>query len=290
MIIVELTGGLGNQLFQYATGKGLSLDKNVPLLLDLGWFDSQVKRKYQLDLLNISANIAHNYEVEKIKNNKSNNVIESIERKSGIKIPWITRSVFIEKNSGYFDKDLFSCPKNCYISGYWQCEKYFMHIKDVLQKEFSLIQDFSDKTRSISIQMQSDTNSVSVHVRRGDYVNEGVGHYVNTMDYYQRAINFLQDHSVKPKLYVSSDDLSWTRENLYFYPDVTFIDSDICRNDVEELLLMTYCHHHINANSSFSWWGAWLNEQPDSIVTVPNKWFTDRPFPKDRIPSRWIRI
>lgn len=290
MIIVELTGGLGNQLFQYATGMNLSIQKKVPLLLDLSWFNSQNKRKYQLDLLNISSDTAHISEVKKIKNRKNNKIIEILNRVSGGKIPWLKSYVFIEKNSGHFDNNLFSCPKNCFIRGYWQSEKYFLEIKETIRKEFTLKKDFSVKVKTISAQMRSDTNSVSVHVRRGDYVKENIGHCVTNLDYYYRAIEFLTNQGIDPKFYVNSDDIEWARENLSIFPGIIFIDRHICNNDAEELLLMSHCHHHINANSSFSWWSAWLNEQEDSIVTVPNKWFSSRPFPEDRIPNRWYRL
>lgn len=289
MIIVRLQGGLGNQMFQYALGRKLSLMKNVGMLLDLSWFDVQTKRKYQLNSFNIQSEIATKDDIEKILQTRKQRIIKKIEKKTGHKFLRRISSVWLEKNSNKFEKKIFSCPKNCLIDGYWQSEKYFYDIKDILVKDFTLRNGLSKNAQKITAQILSDRNSVSVHVRRRDYADESLGHSLTPMEYYQRAINLLLEKRVEPSLFVFSDDIEWTRKN-FDYPVTTFIDSTQYMGDAEELIMMSHCYHHINANSSFSWWGAWLKEKADSIITVPARWFTEKDFPQDRVPHRWYRV
>ncbi len=290
MIIVRLHGGLGNQMFQYALGRKLSLFKNVGMLLDLSWFDMQTERQYQLNSFNIQSEIATKDDIEKILQTRKQRIIKKIEKKTGHKFLRRFSSIYIEDNSSKFDKKVFYCPKNILIKGYWQSEKYFYDIKDQLVQDFILRNGLSPNAQMISTQMLSDPNSVSVHIRRGDYVDNSFGHYLLPIDYYQRAINLLLEKHVIPSLFVFSDDIEWARKNFDFYPVTTFLDSSKYLGDAEELILMTHCHHHVNANSSFSWWGAWLQEKADSIITVPDQWFTEKDFPQDRVPNRWYRL
>jgi len=290
MIIVRLKGGLGNQMFQYALGRKLSLLKHVGMLLDLSWFDIQTKRQFQLNSFNIRSEIATKEDIEKILQTRKQRIIKKIEKKTRHKFLRRFSSIWVEDNSSKFDKKVFYCPKNVLIRGYWQSEKYFNDIKDQLVQDFTLRNGLSPNAQMISNQMLSDPNSVSVHIRRGDYADNSLGHYLLPIDYYQRAIDLLIEKHVTPSLYVFSDDIEWARKNFDFYPVTTFIDSSKYLGDPEELILMSHCYHHVIANSSFSWWGAWLQEKGDSIITVPDQWFTERDFPQDRVPNRWYRL
>ena len=281
-------GGLGNQMFQYAMGRRLAIERNVPMGLDLSWFDTQHKRKFELDKLKIKAETAEPNLVNHLKNLSNNRVVKKAYHWYQACLPTKFKRKFLERDPGNFDKRVFDVSGHCYLDGYWQSEKYFLPIEEILREEFQLKQTPPENVEKLASIMNNNPNSISVHVRRGDYVSENTGHRVCDANYYQRACSHIVDNIDSPHFFFFSDNIDWVKNNFKLDLPSSYIDSTI--SDVHDLFLISACHHHINANSSFCWWGAWLGERDENIIIVPNKWYTHAPYPEDRIPERWVRL
>lgn len=261
MIIVRLKGGLGNQMFQYALGRVLSIKNNTELLLDLNYFKNKnfTPREYNLGVFNIKARI--------LQENK---------------IPFLIK---------YFLPILkkITWSGNIYLDGYFQSEKYFKEYTDIIRQDFTL-KEVSIKSESL-IKEIKNSNSVCMHIRRGDYVGNTL-HPVQDLAYYQNGIKELEKKTNIDKIYVFSDDIVWCKENLKSDRELFFVNrEELNISDSEELSIMTNCKYFIVANSSFSWWGAWLSTREEKIVICPKKWFNNESInTNDLIPKEWIRI
>jgi len=282
-------GGLGNQMFQYALGRRLALDRNVPLKLYLDWYEKVDDRLYELDQLNINAEIASYEEFFRLKYYSRNWFTRKVYKIYQYPISYYRKRYVIEQEPRKFDSNILHVPKTAYLIGYWACERYFEPIQSRIRQEFSPSIPLSESHQKLSLKIQNDPSSVSVHIRRGDYVFQP-GFLVLPMDYYHRAVAHINQNIQSPHFYIFSDDINWVKVHLKFNNEMTFIEPSAGGKDLLDMQLMSQCHHHINANSSFSWWGAWLGEKSDSIVIVPNQWHTNKPYPEDLIPNRWIRI
>jgi hypothetical protein len=284
MIISRIIGGLGNQLFQYAAGKSLALKHNTSLVLDAGTYDVYKLRNFDLHAFNTMIEFAKDVDIEKIS---SRSFIDKIKDRA---LPLSMRKLYKEPYF-HFDKKIFSAPDNIYLKGYWQSEKYFIGYKDIIKKEFSLKAEFIEKVKALGDELKSK-NSVSVHIRRGDYISQQINemHNILTEGYYKEAISTVQKNIPDAKLFFFSDDINWAKENLHL-PSATYVSGEISNTHLEDFYLMSQCRHNIIANSSFSWWGAWLNNNPDKIVIAPKKWFNKGPKDtQDLIPESWITI
>ncbi len=279
MVIVKLQGGLGNQMFQYAAGRAASLRVETELKLDVSSFQEYKLRKYSLQNFKIKADFALSEETREAKGNFLKNLVSP---------SWIKEEPFSPWNS-----KLLSLKDNAYLDGYWQSEKYFKDKEENIRQEFSLKKPFQAEAGKISAQMEATENPVSIHVRRGDYVSKkhlneifGVCH----PEYYEKAVAFVAGKTSHPVFFIFSDDIAWVKENLKIqFPAVFVSKSEI--EDFEELALMSECRHNIIANSTFSWWGAWLNRNPEKIVIAPKKWFNHPSLnTKDLIPEGWVKI
>lgn len=293
MIIVRLTDGLGNQMFQYALGRKLSQLKSTKLKLDINWFqgtkEAQQKRKYSLSCFNIQENIASQKDLDFFF---QRNILISLDSKAK-KLFNLPPIKVIKTQKGFqFDKSVFKCPRNVYLKGYWQTEKYFLDIRDILLQDFSLKTEPSSAQQAI-IEQITNSESVSIHIRRGDYVaNADLNrvHGVCSLDYYKTCVEYIKKSVQEPHFFIFSDDTEWVRENLIIEGKTTFV-SDKNSADYDDLRLMSLCQHNIVANSSFSWWGAWLNRNPNKIVCTPKQWFAVKSKNTgDLIPSTWLKF
>ena len=292
MIIIRLIGGLGNQMFQYSLGRRLALERRQPLKVDLSWFVSQSKREYQLCHFCITAQIASPEEVLHIKKPSwarfPNRIHQAIQRR----LPYYRRAVVYEKTSA-FDPHILRVRNNVYLMGYWQTEKYSAPIRQVIQDEFRLMRPLSMESQEWAEKIRS-CNAVSIHIRRGDYVNDPKTNQVHGIlprAYYMQATAYLLERVPKPVFFVFSDDMPWARQNLGLLSSPEFVGIEGEDRDVEELILMTLCKHHIIANSSYSWWGAWLGRESEKIVIAAKQWFGDLSRDTgDLIPEAWIRM
>jgi hypothetical protein len=286
MIIVNLKGGIGNQMFQYALGRKLALKNNDVLKIDTAGLArandiGDIYRPFSLDAFNIDKHIATPEEVQKIK------YPYGIVSKG---LRYLRFKLSKDKNT-MFRASVLGQTGDIFLDGYWQSPLYFNDIRDTLITEFSLLQPLSEAVQSYKQQIEGGV-SVSIHVRRGDYAkNPQVLKEFGICEakYYQAAIGHIKAQTQNPTFFVFSDDIEWVKENLPLPASAVFV-KDAALRDVDELALMTICHHNIIANSSFSWWGAWLNRHEDKIVIAPTPWFEIAPFDKNLIPKTWIQI
>jgi hypothetical protein len=278
MIIVKLKGGLGNQLFQYAFGRRMSIFRHEKLKLDKDILGEKgdTYRYYGLDNYNIKADIASKEEVQKFKYPLG--LFSKFLR-------FLKGKVLKIYHVGYEPELLKS--KSIYLDGYFQSYKYLEPIKNDLLKEITLKEPIENKYFDL-LQKINNNNSVSIHIRRGDYINNN-DYCTYGLEYYNEAIKIIKEKISDPIFFVFSDEITWAKEN--FKLNNIFFVSSPAMKDYEELILMTKCKHNIIANSSFSFWGAWLNKNPDKTVIAPKKWCNKfiKEF-RDLLPVSWIRI
>ncbi len=290
MITIRLSGGLGNQMFQYAAGKSLAQTQETQFKLDLSFFKLKgyTKRNFELSNFNIQAELATEQEMTKYQTplwlNKINQIF-----KSSLGKP---RGYFSEKKVS-FDKDFLMLPKDSYIDGVWMSEKYFLNIRNELIGDFTIPpQNQTTTYKNWLNKITSTKNPVSLHVRRGDYVKfpkitQLYG--ICSPEYYNKAINLIKKkNNDNITIFVFSDDIEWCKQNLNLNT-TTFFVSDT--TGFEDIILMSNCSGNIIANSTFSWWGAWLNQSPNKTVIAPWPWFDKKNIEtKDILPNNWIKI
>ncbi|MFA5104881.1 MAG: alpha-1,2-fucosyltransferase [Candidatus Margulisiibacteriota bacterium] len=289
MIIIKLMGGIGNQMFQYACGRALAFEYDMPLLLDTFELEIQknfkihASRVYELGIFTISARKAQLNEVSKYYNR---NILSIVLNKVGLS------NRIKEKNEGFFPVRLCRLGTS-YLEGYWQSEKYFLPIEQIIRQEFAFKYPLDSINQQIAEQIGTCI-SVGLHVRRGDYVNNPHTHQVHgicSKEYYLHAMELMNKSLKNPVFFIFSDDIVWAKENLNCGNNARFIDHNRDRESYRDMQLMSLCKHHVIANSSFSWWGAWLSRNPEKIVIAPKKWFnTDKLNTKDIIPEKWLKI
>lgn len=287
-------GGLGNQMFQYAAGRRLAHIHNTQLKLDLSWFSSvasiDTKRSYALDCFTISENFATDAEIEILADRKKTK-LQKLIGKVVQKI--VTKNISqIKEKDFHFDPKVLSLPDNVYLEGYWQSEKYFKDIEDQIRLEFTVRSEPDDLNRKLAENIMK-VNAVSIHVRRGDFISNPAAnkfHGICSLSYYHNAIDKIAANIDNPYFFVFSDDTSWVKDNLTINHPVTYINNN-AETAYEDMRLMSLCKHNIIANSSFSWWGAWLNRNPDKMVIAPSKWFNEKNInTQDLLPERWVRL
>jgi hypothetical protein len=289
MIIVRLIGGLGNQLFQYALGRNLALKNNCELKLDISGFEDYKLHKYGLHHFNIVENIATKKDIREFKPTSRNFLFNLSNRISDSVLPWNKRKYIVERDLNY-NSNIFNVGGNAYLDGWWQSEKYFADISRIIRKELSVKNEPDGLNREI-LTIINSTNSVSLHIRRGDYVSNPQTkefHGVLGMEYYMESLNLIEENVKDPQIFVFSDDIPWARDNLQTDLPVHFINHNGIEKNYEDLRLMSNCKHNIIANSSFSWWGAWLSKNKEKVVIAPKKWFSFQIRLEDRIPSNWL--
>lgn len=266
MIIINLTGGLGNQMFQYAFGKMIATKLNTDLKLHFTDALFNTKRQYSLDVFNISAPMATKEDLQKfniLRNRILNRLFYLFDERYGIQF---NRHIVTQKFPYIFDSKYLNIKNNSYIQGYWADERYFKKIGSILRKEFTPKKKLDKKNLQI-LEKIKKTNSVSVHVRRSDYVTNkrNIQKFIG-LNYYVKEINKIKNKVSKPVFFVFSDDIAWCKENLNsLMNNVYYIDNNQGKDSYKDLLLMSACKHNIIANSTFSWWGRWLNHKYESL-------------------------
>jgi hypothetical protein len=287
-IIIRLLGGLGNQLFQYALARKIAYQSGAVLKLDISCFNEYNLRRYGLKNFNIMEIFATKKEIDILK---SGNII--FEWANRLKNSENKPDTYYPEKVFNYDPEVLNIKGSIYLDGYWQSELYFRDIEDIIKKEFTVKAEPDKVNRELSHRILQE-NSVSVHIRRGDYItNPDTNQYhgVCPIEYYYLSIAKISKMVKNPVFYVFSDDHQWTRDNLKVDYPVFFVDVNDENKDYEDLRLMTHCKHHIIANSSFSWWGAWLGIHQKKIVIAPKKWFNKLEIDtRDLIPSAWIKV
>ena len=287
MLIIRITGGMGNQMFQYVYGRVVQKKYNQNLALDLTWYnidsshryrDLEGHESYKLSAFGIDPEVI-SHSTSKFFNSKVGKVVNLINLQ------------FIQRK--------FKPLWTAYFQGYWLGESFFEHMKSDVAKMFDLPGIKNEKALLLKEQIESGPTSVSMHIRRGDYKNHK--HLqVCTPEYYKSAISHLNKALGKYQLFVFSDDIAYCREMLQGNSNITFVED--AGTDIEEFQLMIYCKHHVISNSTFSWWSAWLGENKnldDRMVLTPNRWFNqvegESQAAKSQdvskiIPDRWTKI
>ena len=270
-IIVQLSGGLGNQMFQYALFYQLRKMGRTVLIDDVTGYQDQTERQVQLSVFDISYPTPTRQDLIKITDS-------SMKLRSRIRRKILGRrtKVYLEKQFN-FDSTIFQ-TEHAYLEGCWQSEKYFADVKEELLEKFHLPTDKIDKKNQEVKEQINACCSVSMHIRRGDYLEEEhVGLYggICTPAYYQRAIQYMKEHLDNPVFFIFSNDPTWAREN-FSGENSMIVGINSEEQGYLDMMLMSECKHNILANSSFSWWGAWLNRNPEKIVIAPEKWLNGR--------------
>jgi hypothetical protein len=295
MIVVNLIGGLGNQMFQYACGYALGRELDLAVKVATDMYDG-----YSLhngpELSQVFPTSAPVAELRDLRNLLGRwRARPKIRRWLGHGATRLLRGhYFIVEQQFRYDKELQDLPsRGAYLQGYWQSERYFKRHTDALRREFVFKSAPTGRNRALAHQIRQNV-SVSLHIRRGDYASRPktlAYHGLCEPEYYFRAIEYIRRHVPKFRLFAFSDDPQWVAGTLRpRYPDMVVVDHNAGDQSHNDMRLMSLCNHHIIANSSFSWWGAWLNPNPNKIVIAPNDWFANGPGTVDLIPEKWVRL
>ncbi|WP_044399014.1 alpha-1,2-fucosyltransferase [Lacinutrix sp. Hel_I_90] len=273
MIVIKLIGGLGNQMFQYATAKAIALHKNTTLKLDVSAFENYDLHDYSLDHFNITAK----------KYQQPPKWLKKIQNKLKPKTYYNEES--FRYNSFLFDSN----AKTILLNGYFQSEQYFLKYREEIIKDFSITSPLKPETKAL-LQKVHKTNAVSIHIRRGDFLKHDV-HNTFKEEYYKKAMKTIESKIDNPTYYLFSDDMPWVKLNFKSNFKTVYVDFNDAQTAFEDLVLMSNCKHNIIANSSFSWWAAWLNTNPSKIVIAPEQWFNGNKYDyTDVVPETWVKI
>lgn len=290
MIIINLKGGLGNQMFQYACGRAFQLRRaskgeQTVLKLDPSGYAaamaSDTPRKYELGGWNVVESIATADEVRRAK--YSFGILSKAAR--------FFRAKVLKQHYISFVPGTLSRTGDVYLDGFFQDERYFQDFAADIRKDFMPKGPLSARSDAFHKQIVGDDRSVSLHVRRGDYATTASAEFISLdPSYYAAALAHIRTVVPNPHVYVFSDDIAWAKANIALPADAEFV-SDPKTPFFEEIFLMSACRHNIIANSSFSWWGAWLNANPNKIIVAPKAWAKRHTsWYKDIIPPTWKRL
>jgi hypothetical protein len=290
MIITRITSGLGNQLFQYAIGRSLALTTNGTLYLDLSYYQQQyatdTPRYFKLDAFGLDYVCLDTSPVQYLS--KATKLLPNRTLKPLV--------AFVNEPHFHVDSSVLAIRAGLIIlDGFWQSEQYFAIHANQIRQDLTAKPRLTPNVLAYKTAIEQAEVAVSVHIRRGDYVNhpefsQSFG-FVG-LNYYHNAIQQMTSRFANATLFIFSDDPAWVADNLRVdLPSVSVISTGPDA-DLDDLYLMHQCQHHIIANSSFSWWGAWLNPSPDKVVIAPQNWFRNKPDwnTADLVPADWLRV
>jgi hypothetical protein len=269
VIISKLIGGLGNQMFQYAVARRLAYQYNEPLKLDITAFQEYQLREYYLHPFNIMEQIATPDDINSLKTRR------------------------FKEEHFHFDPLVLRLSGDLYLEGYWQSEKYFKNIASIIRQDFSIKPPLCEVNLELANQIKS-CEAVAVHFRRGDYVTNSVTnqfHGVCSFDYYQHALQKIASQVGEPHFFIFSDEPEWVMQQVRLEYQFSIVAVNGIEQPHEDLRLMSLCKHHIIANSTFSWWGAWLAPYDAKVVYAPRRWFDKADLDcRDLIPETWCLL
>jgi hypothetical protein len=291
MIIVKLLGGLGNQMFQYAAGMALAKKYGLDIYLDMSYFNEwydMTPRPFELDKFHCDVRYATPEEIGRIvRRGRLRRTADSILQNQKVLIKENGQPAAIQSGK----------KLSVYLDGYWQSENYFKEFEADIRNCFRFRDLFSARTKGLASEIKANRNSVSVHIRRGDYLaSEAMANWLGVCspDYYSRAFQHISASVDQPFYYVFSDDLNWVQENIIKdNSHMLAVTHNRKEDSWQDMYLMSLCRNHIIANSSFSWWGAWLDANPGKVVIAPDKWFLASELQdqiKNIVPAGWVRF
>lgn len=276
-VISELTGGFGNQLFAYATAYAISKENNADLYINTYMSDNGMTRELGIDKLNIQYKGRITYKYRRDFFHRA--IINKVRRRKAI---GLGTHIVKEKVNYVYHPEIMHISRNTLLSGYWQSAKYFdKYIADI-RKMYTPAKEISNEAKKL-IDMVSMPNTVAVHIRRGDYL---LAETNLTLDYFYRAFNIIEGKIYNPIYCFISDDIEWVKAAFGHKDNYIYISGQKNVNYIEEFFVMSACAHQIISNSSFSWWAAYLNPNPNKVVTAPIVSF----WRGDFYPDEWIKI
>jgi hypothetical protein len=295
MIITSIFSGLGNQLFQYAAGKALAQHHQTELKIDNSWFysseEKQTPRYYGLGEFNLSEKIANVSEIRHFTVPAAGGIVGRIRARYNRSLPAHRKPVYYEPHF-HVDPHFFQSRRDALITGYWQSEQYFQPIASQIRTTFTLPVK-GEQNRQWEQRIMA-AEAVSLHVRRGDMVsNPDVArvHGACDLEYYREAARKIAEGLTEPEFFIFSDDPEWCLEHLKLDHPVHVVSNNQGDDAWQDMQLMRMCRHHIIANSSFSWWGAWLNPSESKKVIAPARWFNAANHDlRDLLPKDWMRL
>lgn len=292
MVIVHLSGGLGNQMFQYAAARALALARAQPLKLEISGFEKDgFGRHFELaQIFNCVADIASTADLRKVLGWRSSGAVRRALLRPALER--LRSSAYIVEPHFHYWPGLNHAPDNCYLSGYWQSERYFAAAAETIRADFRFKQALDARDSAI-LEHIAAVDAISVHLRRRDFVTDATvktKHGLCAPDYYHAASRHVAARVAQPHFFVFSDDIDWAKDNFQLGLPCSFVDHNQGADSGKDMRLMSACRHHICANSTFSWWGAWLNPRPEKIVVAPKRWFADAIDASDLVPDNWVTI
>ncbi len=292
MIISQLLGGLGNQLFQYAAGRALAISQHSTLKLDVSSFNRGTHHQgFQLpDIFRGSFQTVTQAEVDVVLGWRSSSHLRYFFSQPIRRL--LSGPNYVAEPHFQYWPGIWQVGPNAYLSGYWQSARYFADCASQIRDELAFKLKLTGRNAMLADQIRQ-CNAVSVHVRRGDYVNNtraAAHHGACSVAYYRDAVQRMVRDAGPAEFYIFSDDPQWVLENIQVDVPCVYVDHNRGSVSYCDMQLMSLCKHHIIANSSFSWWGAWLNPSTSKIVIAPQNWFA-KPIPtQDLLPSQWIQL
>jgi len=294
-VTVSLCGGLGNQLFQYAAARAVALRCNADLVLDLAWFDEVLSspnvtpRKYALAPFCLPVLLARASLMT--RNNAS--LLVRVFNRLGNRLGFEPGNKRFAEESFRFDKRVLGLQAPVWLSGYWQSPHYFSDVASQIRDEIGAFRGLTDSCVDL-LQKMRTVDSICIHIRRGDYVTNKEAssfHGLCSLDYYRNGVGRVSSGLKVPHGFVFSDDPVWAKENLNLEIEFTVVDVNSVDEPHLDLWLMSACKHFVIANSSLSWWGAWLASSSGKRVIAPARWFSNSAVDtSDLFPGDWIRV
>jgi len=292
MVISHILGGIGNQMFQYAAARALSLTTKQPYYLDINDFSNyklhngfELKRVFNLDIAS-----ADQATITKMLGWRSSHLARRILRRP--QLASLRGERYIVQPYFNYWPGFFSLTGDVYLHGYWQSESYFKPFENIIRQDFTFREPLQGRNLELSTEI-SNHQSVSLHVRRGDYINDSKTAKIMdvcSLEYYLRAIDYIAKYVKHPVFYIFSDDIDWVKKNLPISFPCIYVDFNRDTESYRDMQLMSKCKHNVIANSSFSWWGAWLNANAEKVVVAPKRWFCNGTDDSDLIPKEWVRL
>jgi hypothetical protein len=294
VIFAKIHYGLGNQMFQYAFARRLSIEYSTDFKLDTTFYNSNILgksdnlREYQLSVFKINPVFTKDDEVYKF------NHPSFFQRKKNklftLFFPYKYQNYILENNR-FISHNSLNFKNDIYLNGYWQDERYFKPIENIIRDDFTFVNKL-DECNNKYLDLINNSNSISIHIRRTDFISDEnyyKTHGICDVSYYIQAIDYMYENVRDPHFFIFSDDLDWVKSNISIKNKHTYVNCNSLKNGFNDMRLMSNCKYHIIANSSFSWWGAWLSKHPNKIVIAPLVWNKIKST-INHVPENWIRL
>jgi hypothetical protein len=291
MIIVKLFGGIGNQMFQYAAGRGLANRNSCELKIDISHFNNLVLpnglpyRSFDLSIFHIRADVASEKEIKLYGDEPHSIFKRGVKKIKNLIVPYVV----LNEPHFHFYPEFMKAKGNIYIEGYWQSEKYFKEIEHEIRNDFIIKTTLNQEGNRLLKKIMS-TNSICLNIRRKEFAtNQYINQFVG-LNYICDAVELMASKIENPHFFIFSDELAWVKQNVKISHNYTIVEENLYGDKFRDcLFLMTSCKHFVIPNSTFGWWGAWLGDNPNKIVIAPKQWFRDdSKSTSDLFPENWI--